>query len=123
MIDLAILVVITGLACSNLSHVLTEVDLFQKIRDVLGKIPVVGKVFTCKFCQSNWMALLAAIYISMEMWNAPTFGSGIPLLAKIIILWQAMHWVARKGHKIEDPIPLSMVASANVNVTEQGPDS
>jgi hypothetical protein len=110
MIEVALLVLIVGLAISNLTHILTEVDLFESPRRKLSKLFLIGKVFSCKFCQSTWLALAASIYISMEIWVSP-----IPLLVKILILWHAIHWVARRGHKLEDGLPVTAIANVNVN--------
>lgn len=118
MIEILILSVILGLAIANLSHVLTEIDLFEKPRTLLGKIPVVGKVFTCKFCQSNWMALALSVIVC---WNVSSdqiwviWKMAMPLELRILVLWQAMHWISRIAHKVEDGIPITAVANVNVN--------
>lgn len=123
MTEVLIIVLILGLAIANLSHNFTEVDLFEKQRTILGKIPVIGKVFTCKFCQSNWMALALAIVICWNVSDAQTWTIwkvALPVGLRVLILWQAMHWVARVAHKVEDGIPVTAVANVNLSERESG---
>jgi len=106
-----VLSLIFGVAIANLSHILTEIDLFERPRNWLGKIWLVGKVFTCKFCMADKMSLACSflvVYLTgLHWWLFPAF-------------WQLIHYISRAGHKLEDGIPVS--AAANVSVNDQEPE-
>lgn len=109
MIEILLLILLIGIATANITHVLTEIDLFEKPRKLLAKIPFIGKVFTCKFCQSNWIALAAAWYIGTSI------SGDFPVILRVFVLWQAIHWVSRLAHKVEDGVPVTAVANVTVN--------
>lgn len=109
MTEILLVLLIVGIAIANLTHVLTEIDLFERPRKLLGKIPLIGKLFTCKFCQSNWLALAAGIYLGMGI------SGEFPMVLRIVVFWQVIHWISRLAHKVEDGLPVTAVANVNVN--------
>jgi len=114
MIEILLILLLVGIATANLTHVLTEVDLFERPRKWLGRTPWIGKFFTCKFCQSNLLAIAAGIYLGIGI------SGEFPMALRIVVFWQAIHWITRLAHKLEDGIPVTAVANVNVNERESG---
>lgn len=52
------------LALENVADMFLNLDIFGKVRDLLGKIPMLGGAFSCKFCMMFWM-LAGALWLWM----------------------------------------------------------
>jgi len=121
MIEILVMAFIFAIATANVSHVLTEIDLFERPREWLGNLWLIGKVFTCKFCMSDKLAVLSALcflYLPDARWGVMAH---LPLAVRIVVMWWAIHWIARGAHKLEDGVLVS--AAANVVVNDQDSES
>lgn len=73
----------TIFAIDNLSDMITYLDLFEKPRTWFqNKFPRLGKLATCRLCQTMWLSGFMSIWFFMEQ---------IPLSIQFIVFWLALH--------------------------------
>ena len=73
----------TIFAIDNLSDMITYLDLFNKPRTWFqNKFPKLGKLATCRLCQTFWLSGFMSIWFFMEQ---------IPLPIQFIVFWLALH--------------------------------
>jgi hypothetical protein len=116
----AMLFVLFSMAISNLSDILTTVDLLVKPRDWFAlTFPRLGKIATCKYCQSWWMS--GAASVGLVSWAWPSV-LPVPFWVSVLICWVALHLAAKTLHKLDDGIPIVFPMGLFVISNEQEED-
>jgi hypothetical protein len=103
-LNFALLFALFSMAISNLSEMLTMIDLFERPRNwFFEKFPRIGKLAICKYCQSWWMSGAASFALVFLAWPASI---SLPVWASIPTCWLALHFVATTFHKLDDGVPV-----------------
>jgi hypothetical protein len=94
----------TIFAIDNLSDMITYLDLFDKPRTWFqNKFPKLGKLVTCRLCQSMWLSGFMSIWFFTEQ---------IPLTIQFIVFWLALHriilFVEEFGERYFNQVPSSL---------------
>lgn len=104
MLEFVLLFLLVAMAISNFSDILATVDLLDRPRDwFVSRLPRLGKLATCKYCQSWWMSAASSPFLVMWAWPS---GLQVPLWASIPVCWVALHFVAKTLHCVDDGIPV-----------------
>lgn len=89
-------VVLFAILTEGLTELLVKSEIFVPIRNILFKIPYLGKAFVCGYCSSVWMAILPA---SIFTWQK-TIDIFWPL--QFLIWLVVFHRISNYFHNIND---------------------
>ena len=82
------------LAVEDAARILTTVDLLERPRNWFqSKFPKIGKLATCRLCQSFWMSLAFGLAYPVGPFLL-VFPEALALPAKVLLIWLSSHGLA-----------------------------